>query len=59
MLSVLQKHLTPSNPNLDLIACDLHILDSEFADLLDRCIGDMIDKRWRRGLYRDVRGVVA
>jgi len=59
MLSVLQKHLTPSNPNLDLIACDLHILDSEFADLLDRCIGDMIDKRWQRGLYRDVRGVVA
>lgn len=59
MLSVLQKHVDRTNPNLDLMACDMHILDPEFADLLNMCIGDMIDRKWTKGLYRDVHGVVA
>jgi uncharacterized protein (UPF0261 family) len=59
MLSVLQKHLNRSNPNLDLLACDLHILDPELADLLNRCMSDMLDQTWRRGMYRDVDKVIA
>lgn len=59
MLSVLQEQLNPDNPNLDLLACDLHILDPEFADLLNRCIGDMLDRTWHKGMYRDVNGVLA
>jgi hypothetical protein len=58
MLSVLQKHLSQNNPNLDLLACDMHILDVELADLLNRCMGDMLDHTWRRGMYRDVDGVI-
>lgn len=57
MLEVLRRKLDLSLPNLDLIACDMHILDPEFADLLNRCMGDMLDGRWSRGLYRDVAGV--
>jgi hypothetical protein len=58
MLSVLREHLNLDNPNLDLLACDLHILDPEFADLLNGCIGDMLDHTWRKGMYRDVAEVI-
>jgi uncharacterized protein (UPF0261 family) len=58
MLSVLEAHLDHHNENLDLIVCDRHILDPEFADLLTRCMGDMLDHTWRKGLYRDVDGVI-
>ena len=58
MLSVLQKHLSQNNPNLDLLACDMHILDVELADLLNRCMGDMLDHTWRKGMYRDVDKVI-
>jgi uncharacterized protein (UPF0261 family) len=59
MLSVLQKQLNRGNPNLDLLACDMHILDPELADLLTRCMSDMLDHTWRKGMYRDVDGVIA
>jgi uncharacterized protein (UPF0261 family) len=59
MLSVLQEHLNRENPNLDFLACDMHILDLELADLLTRCMGDMLDHTWRKGMYRDVAGVIA
>ncbi|MGA2513668.1 MAG: Tm-1-like ATP-binding domain-containing protein [Candidatus Limnocylindrales bacterium] len=59
MLSLLQKHLNGSNPNLDLLVCDMHILDPELADLLNRCMGDMLDRSWRKGLYRDLDKVIA
>ena len=42
------EHLDAANPNLDLLACDMHILDPEFADLLNTCMGDMLDSRWTR-----------
>ncbi len=58
MLSVLEAHLDHHNENLDLIVCDRHILDPEFADLLTRCMGGMLDHTWRKGLYRDVDGVI-
>jgi uncharacterized protein (UPF0261 family) len=59
MLSVLEAHLDCHNENLDFIVCDRHILDPEFADLLTRCMGDMLDHTWRKGLYRDVDGVIS
>ena len=58
MLSLLERHLDRDNPNLDLIACDMHILDSELTDLLNRCMGDMLDHAWHKGMYRDVAGVI-
>jgi len=58
MLSVLKKDLNRNNPNLDLLACDMHILDPELADLLNRCMGDMLDHTWRKGMYRDVDKVI-
>ncbi len=59
MLSLLQKHLNSEKANLDLLACDMHILDPELAGLLTRCMSDMLDHTWRKGMYRDVEGVVA
>jgi uncharacterized protein (UPF0261 family) len=59
MLSVLQNHLNSDNANLDLLACDMHILDPGLAALLTRCMSDMLDHTWRKGLYRDVEGVIA
>jgi uncharacterized protein (UPF0261 family) len=58
MLQLLGEQLDPGNENLDLIAVDRHILDPEFADLLGRIIGEMLDGAWRKGAYRelDVRG---
>jgi uncharacterized protein (UPF0261 family) len=58
MLAALQRAFDRTNPNLDLLACDMHILDVEFAALLNRCMGDMLDGVWRKGLYRDVAGVL-
>jgi len=59
MLSVLQERLNRTNPNLDLLACDMHILDPELADLLNRCMADMLDNAWRAGMYRDLDKVIA
>ena len=58
MRRVLSERFDASNPHLDLIAADMHILDPEFADLLCRAMGDMLDGRWQKGLYRDVPGVI-
>ena len=58
MLRVLSERFDRSKEDLDLLAADMHILDPEFADLLTRCMGDMLDGTWRKGLYRDVPGVV-
>jgi uncharacterized protein (UPF0261 family) len=58
MLRILSERFDRSNERLDLLAADMHILDPEFADLLTRCMGDMLDGTWRNGLYRDVPGVI-
>jgi uncharacterized protein (UPF0261 family) len=58
MLSVFKNEINKKNPNLDLMAADMHILDVEFTDLLTKCMGDMLDGKWKKGLYRDIKGVI-
>jgi len=58
MWDVFMKNWDRNNPNLDVIKCDNHILDPEFADFLNRCMGDMLDKKWKKGLYRELENVV-
>jgi uncharacterized protein (UPF0261 family) len=48
----------PANEHLDVLAADLHILDPQFADLLTRIMGDMLDGTWRKGAYRGLPGIV-
>jgi uncharacterized protein (UPF0261 family) len=59
MRSVVQKHQNTRNQNLDVICCDMHLLDKPFADLLNRCMADMLDGVWKRGMYRDVMNVIS
>jgi uncharacterized protein (UPF0261 family) len=58
MLALLRDLLERDNPHLDLVAVDMHILDPELADLLNRTMADMLNGTWRKGLYRDVPGVI-
>jgi uncharacterized protein (UPF0261 family) len=58
MRSVLRDRFDRENPRLDFLAADMHILDEEFTALLNRVMGDMLDGKWRTGLYRDVTGVL-
>jgi uncharacterized protein (UPF0261 family) len=58
MLALLRDLLDRGNATLDLVAADMHILDPELADLLNRAMADMLDGTWRPGLYRDVHGVI-
>lgn len=58
MWDVLMKEWDRNNPNLDVMKCDNHILDPEFADLLNMCMGDMLDKKWKKGLYRELKNVI-
>jgi uncharacterized protein (UPF0261 family) len=58
MRAVLADRVDRANDKLDVIVTDMHILDPEFADLATRAMGDMLDGTWRKGLYRDVPGVV-
>ena len=47
--SVVEQQRATDNPNLDIIQCDMHLLDEGFAELLNRCMGDMLDGCWRPG----------
>jgi uncharacterized protein (UPF0261 family) len=58
MFSVFEEKIDRNNENLDLIQADMHILDREYIELVNRCIDDMLEKRWEKGLYRDMPGVV-
>ena len=58
MWSVFSEHIDKNNSNLDLIKCDMHLLDDDFADLLNTCMDDMLDGKWRIGMYRDREDVV-
>ncbi|RPJ76013.1 MAG: hypothetical protein EHM20_08070, partial [Alphaproteobacteria bacterium] len=58
MLSVFKEEINKDNPNLDLMAADMHILDVEFTDLLTGCMADMLEGRWKKGFYRDIKGVI-
>jgi uncharacterized protein (UPF0261 family) len=58
MWDIFMKKQDTDNDNLDVIKCDNHILDQEFVDFLTRCMGDMLDGNWKKGLYRDLLNVV-
>jgi uncharacterized protein (UPF0261 family) len=58
MWSVMDKNRNRSNPKFDLVRCDMHLLDEEFSELLNRCMNDMLEGTWRRGLYREIDGVI-
>jgi uncharacterized protein (UPF0261 family) len=58
MRAVLDERVDRANDHLDVIAVDMHILDQAFSDLATRAMGDMLDGTWRKGLYRDVPGVI-
>ena len=59
MWTVFSANIDRANPQLDLLKCDMHLLDQEFCDLMNTCMGDMLDKTWKKGAYRDVSGVLA
>ena len=59
MWSIFEQTVDRNNSNLDVIRCDMHLLDVQFAALLNRCMGDMLDNVWRKGLYRDIPGVIS
>ena len=59
MRAILDERVDSTNDHLDVIAVDMHILDEAFSDLATRAMGDMLDGTWRKGLYRDVPGVIA
>ncbi len=59
MWSVFSDNIDRSNSNLDLIKCDMHLLDDAFAEFLNGCMSDMLDKKWRKGLYREAPGLLA
>ncbi|MCP4380224.1 MAG: hypothetical protein GY798_02155 [Hyphomicrobiales bacterium] len=59
MWRVFVDNIDRGNVNLDLIRCDMHLLDDAFIALLNTCMSDMLDKKWRRGMYRDMTGVLS
>jgi uncharacterized protein (UPF0261 family) len=59
MWDVLKEKFNKDNDKLDLIIADMHIMDVEFTDLLDRVMDDMLAGRWKKGMYRDIPGVIA
>lgn len=58
MWKIFEENIDSSNVNLDIIKCDMHILDYNFADLLCKCMMDIISNRWHKGLYRDIPGIL-
>jgi len=58
MRAVLQDSLPRSNPNLDFIVTDMHLLDDSLGELVTGIMGSMLDGTWRKGDFRDVPGVI-
>lgn len=58
MWDVMNRQADSDNPNVDVIACDLHILDPEFAELACMAMDKMLDGTWRKGMFRDLSYVV-
>ncbi|HYM84093.1 MAG TPA: Tm-1-like ATP-binding domain-containing protein [Candidatus Dormibacteraeota bacterium] len=48
---VLSERLDRSNPRLDLLAVDLHLLDPAFAELAARCLLEMLEGTWSPGRH--------
>lgn len=45
------EKINRDNPNLDLLAVDMNIMDTEFTDLLQKIMDDMLAGTWRKGAY--------
>ncbi len=58
MWDIFMKNQNRENNNLDIIKCDNHILDMEFAEFLNTVMSDMLDKKWKKGMYRELKNVV-
>lgn len=58
MWEILRQQVDLQNPNLDVIVCDLHILDPEFAELACSAMDRMLDGTWKKGLFRNLRYVL-
>ena len=58
MRKLMDEKLTRNNDKLDYIVCDMHILDKEFSDLCFKVMKDMLDGKWKKGMYRDVPKVI-
>ena len=54
MWRLLHERFDSPSDGLDVLAVDMHILDPAFAELLNRCMGDMLDGTWRTGAYREM-----
>ena len=46
------------NGNVDMIPCDLHILDPEFAELACAAMDCMLSGTWKPGMFRELDYVV-
>lgn len=53
MWEIMEAALNRNNSNIDLIQCDIHILDESFSDLASEIMDDMLNHRYRPGMYRD------
>ena len=59
MWALMERKWNQSNKNLDILKCDMHILDDAFSELLCTAMADILDGRWKKGMYRDKLGVLA
>jgi uncharacterized protein (UPF0261 family) len=58
MCSVFSEKLDKSNPHLDFLMADMHILEEPFAQLLTTCMDDMLAGKWKKGMYRNLPGIL-
>jgi len=52
-VEVVKKLVDKTNPNLDVLICDRHINEPEFADLLIKIFDEMLRGVWKKGMHRD------
>ncbi|KZL88988.1 Tm-1-like ATP-binding domain-containing protein [Clostridium magnum] len=58
MRSILEKEFDKNNENLDFIIADMNIVEPAFGDLCNKIMSDMIDGKWKKGMYRDIENVI-
>jgi uncharacterized protein (UPF0261 family) len=58
MRDILKEKFDPKKENLDLIVADLNIVEPEFAELCNKIMDDMVDGKWKKGMYRNLSCVL-
>jgi len=58
MWDVFEEKMDKDNPNFDFIVADMHIVDKELGDLTNLIMRDMLEGKWKKGMYRDYPGVI-